>query len=192
MTKLRERDKFNKAKKIINIISKLYSLLPYSIRLKLFDFHRTTRGNIGLVIRYALLKSTAKSCGDNVAIFQDVYIFKVNNLSIGNNVSIHPMCYIDATGNIDINNDVSIAHGTTILSSSHNYTDTKIPIKDQGMTLSKTYINNNVWIGAKVTILSGITINSGCIIGANSVVTKNTKENSIVAGVPAKLIKMRQ
>ncbi len=48
---------------------------------------------------------------------------------------------------------------------------------------------NNVWIGSNATILPGVTIGDGAIIGANAVVTKDVKENTIVAGVPAKLIK---
>ena len=52
-------------------------------------------------------------------------------------------------------------------------------------------IHNDVWIGANVTILKGITINSGAIIAAGAVVTKDVPSNSIVGGVPAKMISHR-
>ena len=52
-------------------------------------------------------------------------------------------------------------------------------------------IGNDVWIGMDVTILSGVTISDGAIIGAGSVVTKDVKPYSVVAGNPAKLIRMR-
>ena len=52
-------------------------------------------------------------------------------------------------------------------------------------------IGNDVWIGARVTILNGITIGNGAIVAAGSVVTKNVEAFTIVAGVPAKLIKYR-
>lgn len=53
------------------------------------------------------------------------------------------------------------------------------------------YIGNDVWIGEGVTILSGITIGDGAIIGARSVVTKNVQPYAIVAGNPAKFIRLR-
>jgi acetyltransferase-like isoleucine patch superfamily enzyme len=56
---------------------------------------------------------------------------------------------------------------------------------------SKTVIGNDVWIGLNAYIKTGITIGDGCIIGAGAVVTKNVDPYSIVAGVPAKLIKKR-
>ena len=51
------------------------------------------------------------------------------------------------------------------------------------------HIGENVWIGDKVTILPNVTIGKGCIIAANAVVTKSIPEFSVVAGVPAKIIK---
>ena len=52
-------------------------------------------------------------------------------------------------------------------------------------------IGNGVWIGANVFINPGIRIDNNVVIGANSVVTKDIKENSIVGGVPAKLIRIK-
>jgi maltose O-acetyltransferase len=52
-------------------------------------------------------------------------------------------------------------------------------------------IGNNVWIGAKATILKGVTIGDGAIIGANAVVTKDLLANGVAVGNPAKVIKMR-
>ena len=50
-------------------------------------------------------------------------------------------------------------------------------------------IGNNVWIGANVSIMPGVTIDDGCVIAAGSVVTKNIQQNSLVAGVPARVVK---
>lgn len=187
----RGRDKFNKYKKIILLISKFYSFFPKKTLKKLLVKNRKKTGNYGLVIRYCLLKNLAKSIGDNVSIQPDVYLFNVENLSIGNNVSIHPMTYIEAYGNIDIGNDVSIAHGTTLLSVSHGFDELEEIIKEQELIKKPLLIKDNVWIGAKATVLGGCTIESGAIIGAGAVVTKNVASNDIVAGVPAKVIKNR-
>ncbi len=187
----RGRDKFSRYKKLINFISRLYKLLPYKSRLKNFVKSRNKTGLLGIAKRYALLKTVCKSCGDNVTIAEGVFILNPSELSIGNNVSIQPMSYIEAKGGVSIGNDVSIAHGVTLITATHNYADKEIPIRDQGVELKPIIIESNVWIGAKATILYGLTVEEGSIIGANSVVTKNVEKNTIVAGAPAKVIKMR-
>jgi acetyltransferase-like isoleucine patch superfamily enzyme len=191
LSEIRGRDKFNKYKAIINILIKIDSYLPKSINKKLYVFFINTKGLVGLGIRYILLRNLAKNCGQNVSIHSQVYIYEIDKISFGSNVSIHPMCYLDGTGEIEIGNDVSIAHGVTIMSTDHIYNNLFIPIKDQGVRPSKVIINSNVWIGAKATILSGTTISNGSIVAAAAVVTKDVPQNSIVAGIPAKVIKKR-
>ena len=187
----RGRDKFNRYAPFINMLVRIFSMLPIGFLKKLYYVFQNTKGIKGLLIRYVLIKCISPSCGINVSIHPNVYLFYPEKITLGNHVSIHPMCYIDASGGLSIGDNVSIAHGVTILSSSHNYNRVDVPIKDQGMYFAKTIISSNVWIGAKATILCGLKISSGSIIGANSVVTKDVSENSIVAGVPAKVIKYR-
>lgn len=189
--KKRGRDYFQRFKPVIFGMAKFLGIFPLFFRVKLLEYFRGTKGYKGLVIRYALLKATAKACGDNVSIHPDVYLFSISNLSIGDNVSIHPMCYIDASGCIEIGHDVSIAHSTTILSTTHTFNDHNTPIKDQSVENRKTVIEDDVWIGAKSTILCGNTIHSGSVIAAGAVVTKDIPMNTLVAGVPARIIKER-
>ena len=188
----RGREKFAKYKWVFNILVKFYSFFPMNIRIKMFEKKRYTKGYLGMGVRYALLKAIAKQCGDNVSIFQGCFILHPENLLLGDNISIQPQSYIDADGGISIGNNVSIAHGATLISSSHNYFDINIPTKDQGLTLASIEICENVWIGAKATILAGKKINSGAIIGAGAVVTHDVEKNCIAVGVPAKIIKVRK
>ncbi len=58
-------------------------------------------------------------------------------------------------------------------------------------TNKKTIIGNDVWVGQNVSVLGGVSIGNGAVIAAGSVVTKDVPKYSIVAGVPAKIIKMR-
>ena len=188
---VRGRDIFKKYKAVLKIVECFYRVVPFRIRIWLYSFKRSKSGIIQLGKRYALIRSIAKSVGDNVKICENVYLYNIQNISFGSNVSIWPMCYIEGSGGVIIGNDVSIAHSVTIMSEEHKYTDLDIPIKDQGKELAKVTIEDNVWIGAKATILSGVLIGSGSIIGAGAVVTKDVPKNAIVAGVPAKVIKMR-
>ena len=131
---MRGREQFRKYKVFLELLEKFYRLFPLKIRKKLLEKNRRRRGKIGLAVRYALLKTIAKSVGDNVSVHEDVYIRNPQGLSIGDNVSIHPMCYIEALGGLFIGNDVSIAHGTTIMTTDHNFKALDVPIKDQGVT----------------------------------------------------------
>lgn len=185
------RDSFRRYKKIIFFLTKAVKVFPTKLRRKIFVFFRRKKGKTGIVIRYVLLKSIIPSIGDNVAVYEDVYIKNIDKLTIGRNVSIHPMSYLDAAGGIEIGNDVSIAHGVTVMSSSHEYMGDDVPIKYQRINLKKTTIGNNVWIGAKATILFGVTIGDGCVIGANSLVNKDIPAKTVAGGIPAKKIKER-
>ncbi|MGX5631086.1 acyltransferase [Bacillus thuringiensis] len=189
---MRNRDKVKKYKKVIDILIKLFLLLPKPIVKSILTYNRRNSSKVAMLLNYLCVKRLAKSCGENVAIYSNVYLLNIEDLEIGDNISIHPMCYIDAIGGIQIKDDVSIAHATTILSSEHIHDDLLVNIKDQGLRFKKTVIENNVWIGAGVRILSGTQIKSGSIVAAGAVVKKEVQENLIVGGVPAKLLKIRR
>lgn len=187
----RGRDLFKKYYYIIKILIFIYSIFPYKIREHLFFKSSHIYGKLGIAIRYCLAATLFKSIGDNVSIYPNCVFLHMKGLSIGNNVSIHEFSYIDAYGDIDIKDDVSISHGVSILSFEHRYDSLNLPIKEQGATQEPVLIKSNVWIGAKASILGGVTIEEGCIIGANGVVTKDTKMNTVMCGVPVRLIKER-
>lgn len=152
------------------------------------EFFQNTRGVKGILIRYILLKTVAKSCGDNVSVHPNVFLKSPQNLEIGDNVSIHPMCYIDATGGIQIGNNVSIAHAVTVLSTNHTWGDRGIPIKYNTERLDKTFIQDDIWIGCGSRILAGVTVCNRSIIAAGAVVTGEVHGDTIVGGVPAEII----
>ena len=189
---MRGRDKFARFKPAINALVRIYSVLPRSMRTRKMERLRKKTGNIALVKRYALLKTLAKSVGDNVSVFPDVYLRNAQEMEIGNNVSFQPMVYIEAYGGVTIGDDVSLAEGASLFSVNHGFEDMNIPIKDQPLTALPVIIENNVWIGAKATVLGGVKIASGTIVAAGAVVSNDTQENSTVAGVPAKTIKLRE
>lgn len=187
----RGRDTFQKWKKLIMLLVRISGCFSLKRRKRWLVRYRNTTGKAGLLLRYVLLKSIARSCGDNVSIFEGVYLNNPENMDFGDNVSIHPMCYLEGKGGIVIGNDVSIAHGTSILSTTHVMDDLSVPIKDQGITEKRTIIHDNVWLGCKVTVLCGTEIGSGSVVGANSVVTKTIQANCVYAGAPAKCIRSR-
>lgn len=188
---MRGRDIFNRIKPLINIFSKYYSIYPRRIREGKMDRLRKKTGKFAMLKRYALLKTLVKSIGDNVAIYPDVYLKNVQELEIGNNVSFQPMVYIEAYGGVRIGNDVSFAEGASVFSVNHGFSDLNIPIKDQPLTSLPIEIESNVWVGSKATILGGTKIYYGTIIAAGAVVNRDTERFATVAGVPAKIVKIR-
>lgn len=187
----RGRDLFRKMKPVLNGLAQIYKIFPQGIRMRKLERLQKQKGIIAIGKRYALLRTLSKGLGENVRISEDVYIKNPDKLTIGNNVSIWPMCYLECSGGVFIGNDVSIAHGVTIMSEEHIYKVNEIPIKDQGKSFAPVIIGDNVWIGAKAIILSGITIEEGAIVAAGAVVTHDVQSYNIVAGIPAKTIKVR-
>ena len=163
-------------KGLVFLILQLVKYLPFQVTMK---------------IRNYLYKYVLKSMGKNCNISDAVTIYNPQNVSIGNRVSINVGCYIGGEGEITIGNYVAIAHNCSIISETHNFSDTSIPIKKQGMTAQPISIGDNVWLGGKVSIMGNTIIGDGAIIGTNSVVTKDIPENAIAVGVPCKVIRFR-
>ncbi len=143
----------------------------------------------GRWIRYISAKLFIKKCGKNINIEPNALINK--NIEIGNNSNIGINAKL--MGRIIIGNDVLMGPDVIMLTSGHKFENINIPIRLQGKTEERCIIiGDDVWIGTRVVILPGVKIGNHAIIGAGSVVTKNVPDFSIVAGVPAKIIKYRK
>lgn len=134
--------------------------------------------------------------GNNVGIgaySRIVISTSLNNLGefikIGNNVGIGEFAYLGGAGGLEIGNDCIVGQYLSCHPENHNYSNPNIPYRFQGVSRKGIKIGNNCWIGSKVTILDGVTVGDNCIIAAGSVVNKNIPCNSVVGGVPAKLLK---
>jgi acetyltransferase-like isoleucine patch superfamily enzyme len=112
------------------------------------------------------------------------------NLAKGCNIGSH--CRIASESYISIDESVLVAAYCYIGPGNHRFDDPSAPIISQGMQVSKgVSIAKNVWIGTRSTILDGVNIGENAIIGAHSLVTEDVPANAIVAGTPAKVIRMR-
>lgn len=111
----------------------------------------------------------------------DIVLFENATLNLGNSF-INSDAKIRCHQSITIGDDCAISHDFTIMDSDAHYLNGNNNTKP-------VVIENHVWIGTRVTILSGVTIGEGAVIAAGSIVTKDVPAHCLVAGNPAKVIK---
>ncbi len=92
-------------------------------------------------------------------------------------------------GPVTIGSHVNLAQGITVTALNHNFADSEKRIDEQGVSTTPVVIEDDVWIGANAVVLPGVRIGNHSVIAAGAVVTKDVPPHSIVAGVPAKVIK---
>ena len=187
------------AKLLFNLRSPRRMLMGRGVRF--FNLNAIQYGKyvkLGEFVYLSAMGTGKITLGDNVGIgaFSRIIIStSLNNLgtgiSIGNNVGIGEFAYLGGAGGLTIDDDCIIGQYFSCHPENHNYQDTHLPIRHQGVTRKGIAIGANCWIGSKVTILDGVTIGEGCVIAAGSVVTKNFPSNSVIGGVPAKVLKTR-
>ena len=142
---------------------------------------------------FFIRKAFLGSCGKKVKISPFVFLKNSKNIFLGHNIFVNHNCCLWASkkGSIHIGNNVLFGPGVCLIASNHG-TKSGLVIMNQNDFDKPIKIGNDVWIGANSVITAGVKIADGCVIGAGSVVTKNLSKNSIVGGVPAKLIKYRK
>jgi acetyltransferase-like isoleucine patch superfamily enzyme len=111
----------------------------------------------------------------------------VGDVMIGNHTRIG--LHNTIIGPVEIGSHVNLAQGITVTALNHNFDDTQKRIDEQGVSTIPVTIEDDVWIGANAVILPGVTIGNHCVVAAGAVVTKDVPPHSLVAGVPAKVIK---
>ena len=115
-----------------------------------------------------------------------------NRMIIGDGTWIGQMCFFHSAGGLRIGKNVGIGPGVQILTSSHEGKDLNVPIIHTKLVFKEVIIEDECDIGVGSIILSGVTIGRGAQVGAGAVVTKNVEPFSVVAGVPARLIRYRK
>lgn len=129
-----------------------------------------------------------RSCGKNVNIEQGATFSAKVSLGdysgIGINARINGTC--------SIGRHVMMGTDVVIITRNHAFDRTDIPMMEQGFEQERpVVIGDDVWIGDRVIILPGVTVGNGSILAAGAVVTRDVPPYSIVAGVPAKVIRNR-
>jgi acetyltransferase-like isoleucine patch superfamily enzyme len=111
--------------------------------------------------------------------------------SIGAKTVIGQECTISAYQHVSIGRECIIADRVMLIDFDHGVTEVERPIREQGIYKRDVRVGHNVWIGYGACILRGVTIGDNSVIGTSSVVTRDVPENAVVAGAPARMLRMR-
>jgi acetyltransferase-like isoleucine patch superfamily enzyme len=160
---------------IFRIINKLYEMI-YNLR---------------QLSRYSLLAKSMAYVGEGVRFDDNVYLNYPENITIFDDVFIGKDTILNAFESIVIEKHVIIAASCKLITANHHFEDIKTHIKSQGYSLEPICIGEGSWLGYGAIILPGVTLGKGCVVAAGAVVTKSFAPYSILAGVPARLIKYR-
>ncbi|UUX92239.1 acyltransferase [Methanoplanus endosymbiosus] len=134
------------------------------------------------------VKKTCNSYGKSLKV--NGYSIVTKNTYLGNNVNFNGM-KIYGIGNVYIGNYFHSGMGCIMITDNHNYNHGSAIPYDHTKIKKDIIINDNVWLGMNVTILSGVNIGEGAIIQAGSVVVSNIPKYGIAGGHPAKVFKYR-
>lgn len=133
-------------------------------------------------------KIVVKSHGDDFNVNNKSYV--TINTVVGNNVNFNGMT-IQGVGNVIIGDNFHSGIDCIIISSNHNFDNGNAIPYDETNIVKDVIIEDNVWLGNRVTILPGVKIGEGAIIQAGSVVVKDIEKYAIAGGHPAKTFKYR-
>jgi acetyltransferase-like isoleucine patch superfamily enzyme len=112
-------------------------------------------------------------------------------VSIGAKTVIGQECTISAFQHVSIGRECIIADRVMLIDFDHGVTEVDRPIRVQGIYKRDVRVGHNVWIGYGACILRGVSVGDNSIIGTSSVVTKQVPANAVIAGSPARVIRMR-
>ena len=146
-----------------------HSVIHHSVRMDTPPYRQFRLG------RYSVIESGA--CINNAV--GDVIIGDYTRVGLHNTI----------IGPVNIGHHVNLAHGIIVTALNHNFEDSEKRIDEQGVCTTPVVIEDDVWIGANAVILPGVRVGTHSVVAAGAVVTKDVPPHSIVAGIPAKIIK---
>lgn len=146
-----------------------HSVIHRSVRMDTPPYRKFSLGDYSVIESY--------SCINNAV--GDVIIGDHTRVGLHNTI----------IGPVTIGHHVNLAQGITVTALNHVFSDTGKRIDEQGITTDPVVIEDDIWIGANAVILPGVKIGNHSVVAAGAVVTKDVPPHTLVAGVPAKVIK---
>ncbi len=112
-------------------------------------------------------------------------------VSVGAKSVLGQDCTISAYQHVSIGRECIVADRVMLIDFDHGVVEVERPIREQGIYKRDVRVGHNVWIGYGACLLRGVTVGNNCVIGTNSVVNKDVPDDAVVAGIPARVLRMR-
>lgn len=136
-------------------------------------------------VRNLLSRLFGKNVDESFRVFPPFYTDFGKNITVGKNVFINACCHFQDHGGVSLGDGCQIGHNVVFATLNHGLA----PEDRQTTYPAPITLGKNVWVGSNSTILQGVTIGDNAVIAAGAVVTKDVPENTIVGGVPARIIR---
>jgi acetyltransferase-like isoleucine patch superfamily enzyme len=111
---------------------------------------------------------------------------------IGAKTVLGQECTISAFQHVSIGRECIVADRVMLIDFDHGVVEVERPVRVQGIYKRDVRIGHNVWIGYGASFLRGVTVGDNCVVGTYTVVNKDVPANAVVAGVPVRLLRMRE
>lgn len=136
-------------------------------------------------IRSLLGELFGRPVPDTLRVFPPFYSDFGKNIHVGENVFINACCHFQDHGGVTLGDGCQIGHNVVFATLNHG-----LEPADRGTTYpAPIVLGRNVWVGSNATILQGVTIGDNAVVAAGAVVSRDVSANTIVGGVPARIIK---
>jgi acetyltransferase-like isoleucine patch superfamily enzyme len=101
-------------------------------------------------------------------------------------------CTVSAYQQVSIGRECIVADRVMLIDFDHGVVEVERPIRLQGIYKRDVRVGHNVWMGYGACVLRGVTVGDNSIVGTSAVVTRDVPANAVVAGVPARIVRMRE
>lgn len=146
---------------------------------------------IGNEPRARYLARHARAYGEGSIVGRGCRVLNLPGLSIGAGVIVARDVTLDARGGLELDDEVLIGFESVLLSHTHRSDEVGVAIQRQGMFSAPVKIGARAWLGMRVLVLPGVEIGEDAIVASGAVVTKSVPPRTVVAGVPAQVLRER-
>lgn len=140
----------------------------------------------GAAIRAAWSELTGEVVDETFHLIPPVYSEQGRNIRVGRNVFINQGCTLNDIGGITIGDDVLLGPNVSLISSGHPLDPAS---RRHAIVAAPIVLERNVWVGAGAIVLHGVTVGADAVVAAGAVVTRDVPAGTVVAGVPARVVR---
>lgn len=137
-------------------------------------------------IRAAWSELTGQAVDGTFHLIPPVFSEQGRNIRVGRNVFVNQGCTLNDIGGITLGDDVLLGPNVSLISSGHPLDPAT---RRKAIVAAPIVLERNVWVGAGATILQGVTIGADAVVAAGAVVTRDVPSATLVAGVPARIVR---